>query len=182
LSSLPDSAGDPLYDLQWHLGAANIPAAWQWLEDHGLPPGGNRDIIVAVIDTGVDFNHPDLAANMWTNSREIAGNGLDDDGNGFADDIHGVNVVSNIHSGDPMDDHGHGTHVAGIIAAQAGNSRGGVGVAYNVQIMAIKAAQYSGCSRPRISPKGSIMLWLRGPMSSTCPSGATHAHKSKKTL
>jgi hypothetical protein len=58
LSSLPDSSGDPLFDLQWHLGAANIPAAWQWLEDHGLSAGGSRDIVVAVIDTGVDYNHP----------------------------------------------------------------------------------------------------------------------------
>ncbi|HRJ41138.1 MAG TPA: S8 family serine peptidase [Caldilineaceae bacterium] len=135
---------DPLYSQQWHLAAANIPAAWDYLTSQALPPGGNRNIVVAVIDTGVDYTHPDLAVNLWTNSREIAGNGIDDDGNGFADDIHGVTVVSNQPSGDPMDDHGHGTHVAGIIAAQAGNNRGGVGVAYNTQIMAIKAAQYSG--------------------------------------
>lgn len=146
ISNLPGPSGDPLYDLQWHLEAANVPAAWQWLESQGLQPGGNRDIIVAVIDTGVDYNHPDLAANMWVNSLEIAGNGVDDDGDGFIDDVHGVSVVSNSfsHSGNPMDDHGHGTHVAGIIAASAENNLGGVGVAYNVQIMAIKAAQYSG--------------------------------------
>jgi len=135
---------DPLYSQQWHLAAANIPAAWDYLTSQSLPPGGDRGIVVAVIDTGVDYTHPDLAANLWTNSLEIAANGIDDDGNGFVDDIHGVTVVSNQHSGDPMDDHGHGTHVAGIIAAQAGNSSGGVGVAYNTQILAIKAAQYSG--------------------------------------
>jgi PKD repeat protein len=136
---------DPLYAQQWHLGAANVPQAWDYLESQGLPPGGSRDIIVAVIDTGVDYTHPDLAANMWVNPAEFGGTpGVDDDGNGFVDDIYGANVVSNQHSGDPMDDHGHGTHVAGIIAAQAGNGIGGVGVAYNVQIMAIKAAQYSG--------------------------------------
>jgi subtilisin family serine protease len=133
---------DPLYAQQWHLSATNVPQAWQWLADHGLPPGGNRDIVVAVIDTGVDLNHPDLTANLWTNSREIPGNGVDDDGNGYVDDVHGVDVIVN--SGNPMDDHGHGTHVAGIIAAQANNGIGGVGVAYNVQLMAIKAAQYSG--------------------------------------
>ncbi len=98
--------------------------------------------MVAVIDTGVDLNHPDLAANLWTNSREVPGNGVDDDGNGYVDDVHGVDVIVN--SGNPSDDHGHGTHVAGIIAAQANNGIGGVGVAYNVQIMPIKAAQYSG--------------------------------------
>ncbi len=144
MTALPDATTDPLYAQQWHLTAIRAPQAWAYLQSQGLPPGGSRDIVVAVIDTGVDYNHPDLAANMWTNGREIAGNGVDDDGNGFVDDVHGVNVVSNQHSGDPMDDHGHGTHVAGIIAAQANNGIGGVGVAYNVQIMAIKAAQYSG--------------------------------------
>ncbi len=133
---------DPLYPQQWHLSAARIPDAWAYLESQGLPAGGNRDIVVAVIDTGVDLNHPDLAANLWTNSREVPGNGVDDDGNGFVDDVHGADVIVN--SGNPMDDHGHGTHVAGIVAAQANNSIGGVGVAYNVQLMAIKAAQYSG--------------------------------------
>jgi hypothetical protein len=142
IASTPAQITDPLYGQQWHLTAAHVPQAWQWLADHGLPPGGSRDIVVAVIDTGVDLNHPDLAANLWTNSREIPGNGVDDDGDGYVDDVHGVDVITN--SGNPMDDHGHGTHVAGIIAAQANNGIGGVGVAYNVQIMPIKAAQYSG--------------------------------------
>ncbi|MGI6740844.1 MAG: S8 family serine peptidase [Brevefilum sp.] len=142
---LPGSGTDPLYDQQWHLDAANIPQAWAHLESQGLPPGGNRDIVVAVIDTGVDYTHPDLAANMWVNPAEFYGTpGVDDDGNGYVDDIHGARVIRGSRSGDPQDDHGHGTHVAGIIAAQADNGIGGVGVAYNVQIMAIKAAQYSG--------------------------------------
>ena len=68
--------------------------------------------------------------------------GVDDDGNGYVDDIYGADTVQP--DGDPIDDHGHGTHVAGIIAAQAGNNEGGVGVAYNTRIMALKAAQYSG--------------------------------------
>lgn len=143
---IPNGDADPLFASQWHLPAAKVPEAWAYLDSQGLPPGGNRDIVVAVIDSGVDYNHPDLAANIWTNSREIPGNGIDDDSNGFVDDVHGCTVVGNSssHSGNPMDDHGHGTHVAGIIGAQAGNSNGVVGVAYNCQIMAIKAAQYSG--------------------------------------
>lgn len=145
IQSIPGPGSDPLFEQQWHLDAANVTAAWQWLEDNGYEPGGNRDIIVAVIDTGVDYTHPDLAGNMWINAAEYYGTpGVDDDGNGYIDDIHGVTTVSGQRSGDPMDDHGHGTHVAGIIAAQANNGLGGVGVAYNVQIMAIKAAQYSG--------------------------------------
>ena len=139
----PAAFTDPLYPQQWHLAATNVPQAWQWLSDHSLPPGGDRDIVVAVIDTGVDYTHPDLAANMWVNPAELAGApGVDDDGNGIVDDLHGADMITN--SGNPQDDHGHCTHVAGIIAAQADNGIGGVGVAYNVQIMAIKAAQYSG--------------------------------------
>ena len=133
---------DPLYTQQWHLNAARVQEAWDYLESQGKPAGGSRDVVVAVIDTGVDFTHLDLAANMWVNSREIPGNGIDDDGNGYVDDVHGIDCITS--SGNPQDDHGHGTHVAGIVAAQAGNGLGGVGVAFNVQIMAIKAAQYSG--------------------------------------
>jgi PKD repeat protein/subtilisin family serine protease len=143
LLTLPGSSTDPLYDQQWHLSATNVPQAWQWLEDNGYAPGGSRDVVVAVIDTGVDYTHPDLAANMWVNAAEFNGSpGVDDDGNGYVDDICGADTV--YPDGDPQDDHGHGTHVAGIIAAQANNGIGGVGVAYNVQLMAIKAAQYSG--------------------------------------
>lgn len=140
---LPGSTTDPLYDQQWHLAFTHVPEAWAYLEGQGLPPGGSRDIVVAVIDTGVDYTHPDLAANIWVNPAEFNGfPGVDDDGNGYIDDINGVNTT---HPGwNPKDDHGHGTHVAGIIAAQADNQIGGVGIAYNTQIMVLKAAQYSG--------------------------------------
>lgn len=97
---------------------------------------GTRRTIVAVIDTGVDYTHPDLKANIWRNVREIAGNGLDDDGNGFKDDIFGYDFANN--DADPKDENGHGTHVAGIIGAVGDNSIGGSGVNWNTQIMSLK--------------------------------------------
>lgn len=144
-SHVPQSPAftDPLYDQQWHLPAVHAPEAWAYLQSQGLPPGGSPDVVVAVIDTGVDYTHPDLAANMWVNAPEFGGvTGVDDDGNGYIDDTYGADTVTP--DGNPQDDHGHGTHVAGIIAAQADNGIGGVGVAYTSRIMALKAAQYSG--------------------------------------
>lgn len=130
---------------QWYLTACSIQRAWRFLKANDISAGGLPSVTVAVIDTGVDYNHPDLKANMWVNDGEIAANGIDDDGDGYVDDIHGCSTVSDdrFHSGDPMDDHGHGTHVAGIIAA-ANNRVGIVGVAYNAKIMAIKAGQATG--------------------------------------
>lgn len=143
---LPDGTTDPDYPRQWHLTAAKIPNTWNHLNINGEYPGGRSDVVVAVIDTGVDFTHPELAASAWVNGREIPGNGIDDDGNGFKDDIHGCTVVGSTasHGGDTSDPHGHGSHVAGIIAAQGYNGVGGCGVAFNVRIMAVRAAQYSG--------------------------------------
>jgi autotransporter-associated beta strand protein len=145
-ADLPSALTDPGYAFQWYLGGINISPAWQFLQSRGLNPGGSHDVIVAVIDTGVDYTHQDLVGNMWTNAGEIAGNGIDDDHDGFVDDVHGVSVVGapSIHSGNPADSNGHGTHVAGIAAASAYNHLGGVGVAFNCQIMAIAAGQYSG--------------------------------------
>ncbi len=94
------------------------------------------NVIVAVIDTGVRYTHQDLEANMWTNPLEIPSNGIDDDGNGIIDDIRGFNAITM--TGDPMDDHGHGTHVAGTIGAVGNNGIGVVGVAWNAKIMACK--------------------------------------------
>lgn len=93
-------------------------------------------IVVAVIDTGVRYTHEDLAPNMWRNPNEIPNNGIDDDGNTFIDDVHGMDSIKN--SGFPLDDNGHGTHVAGTIGAIGNNGRGGVGVAWQIQIMACK--------------------------------------------
>jgi subtilisin family serine protease/subtilisin-like proprotein convertase family protein len=103
---------------------------------------GTRDIVVGVIDTGVDYNHPDLVANMWTNPGEIAGDGIDNDGNGYIDDIHGINAITD--SGDPMDDNGHGSHVSGTIGATGNNALGVVGVNHQTSIVGCKFLDASG--------------------------------------
>ncbi len=146
ITGLPDGTTDPLIPGQWFLTGANVQQGWWYLKNQGRQPGGTNDVITAVIDTGVDYTHQDLAGNMWVNSGEIPGNGIDDDADGFVDDIYGVSVVSApiSHSGNPMDFAGHGTHVAGIIAASAFNNVGGAGVAFNTRIMAVAAGQYSG--------------------------------------
>lgn len=98
--------------------------------------------LVAIIDAGTDYNHPDLAANIWTNPGEIPGNGIDDDGNGYVDDVHGYDFVNR--DGDPMDDNGHGTHVAGTIGAIGDNGVGVAGVCWNVKIMPLKFLDSGG--------------------------------------
>ena len=108
------------------------------------------DVVVAILDSGIRYTHEDLAANMWVNSGEVAGNGLDDDGNGFIDDVHGINTVgangdrTPETEGDPMDDLGHGTHVAGIVGAVGNNGVGVTGVAWNVKLMALKFLDSEG--------------------------------------
>ncbi len=94
---------------------------------------GDSNIVIGVIDTGVDYNHEDLQGNIWTNPGEIAGNGIDDDGNGVIDDIHGYSAVND--NGDPMDQNGHGTHVSGTIGAQGNDGVGVVGVNWDVTIV-----------------------------------------------
>ncbi|QEG21033.1 S8 family serine peptidase [Mariniblastus fucicola] len=122
------SSNSDLSNQQWALDKINAPEAW----DAGFDDTG---IVVAVIDTGVDYQHSDLQHNMWRNPGEIAGNGIDDDGNGFTDDIFGVDFANG--DSDPHDDANHGTHVAGIIAADRSNNVGIVGVS-QANIMAVK--------------------------------------------
>jgi len=137
---------DPDFNLLWGLHNtgqtggtpdADIDAPEAW--DNGV---GSREVIVAVIDTGVQADHPDLAANMWVNSGETPDNGIDDDGNGYVDDVYGYDFYND--DGDPDDDHGHGTHCSGTIGAVGNDGVGIAGVNWNVRIMAIKFLSAGG--------------------------------------
>ncbi len=138
---------DPFFNNQWNLNNfgqsiaelggrrgtfdsdINGPEAWDITT-------GNDAIVVGVIDTGIDYTHPDLIANLWVNPGEIPNNGIDDDNNGYIDDIHGINAITG--SGDPFDDSGHGTHVSGILGAEGNNARGIAGINWNTTIIACK--------------------------------------------
>ncbi len=121
---------DPLYTVQWGLPKIGMEETWNLAT-------GSADVVVAVLDTGIDLNHPDLAGNLWTNPGEIPGNAIDDDGNGYVDDVHGWNSYAN--SSDVQDTAGHGTHVSGIIGAVGNNGVGVSGVNWTVSILAVKA-------------------------------------------
>jgi subtilisin family serine protease len=144
--SIAKTPNDPRFSELWALhnigqtgGAVDsdidAPEAWDFTT-------GSSNVIVAVIDSGVDYKHEDLKDNMWENQNETPGNGLDDDGNGYIDDIYGIDAITN--TGDPMDYHGHGTLVAGTIAAVGDNGKGVVGVCWKAKIMALKFSGKDG--------------------------------------
>jgi serine protease len=137
-TALPD---DPSFSALYNLhntgqtgGTADAdidaPEAWELST-------GSHDVVVGVLDTGIDSLHPDLAANLWRNPGEIPDNNVDDDGNGVIDDFHGLHVIDM--AGEPFDDDGHGTHCAGVIGAAGDNGVGVAGVNWNVSIMALKS-------------------------------------------
>jgi subtilisin family serine protease len=128
---------DPLYSQQTNITQTNIDDVWNEYTT------GDGSQIVAILDTGVDYTHPDLAANIWINEAELNGvEGFDDDGNGYVDDIRGWDFHHNTNT--PLDDNMHGTHVAGIVGAVGGNGIGVAGAAWNVKLMPIKVFQASG--------------------------------------
>ncbi|MBI3924945.1 MAG: S8 family serine peptidase [Armatimonadetes bacterium] len=126
---------DDLDPSLWGLEKIEAPEAWT------QTIGSRTGPVIAIIDSGIDYDHPDLARNVWTNPREQA-NGKDDDGNGVADDLHGYNTIRD--SGDPMDDNDHGSHVAGTIAAVGNNGRGVVGVNWESRLMGLKFLAANG--------------------------------------
>ena len=135
------AATDEEINAETHFPCMDVTGVWKDCFDPAKKEAPGKGTVVAVIDTGVDYTHKDLADNIWVNEGEIPGNGIDDDGNGYVDDVHGVDFVEG--DSDPMDEHGHGTHVAGIIAMTPGNG-GGVGVAYGAKIMCVRAGQANG--------------------------------------
>lgn len=137
--SVPSAEDNKGMDKQWYLKDQKLESVWS---NEGYGNTAGEGVVVAVIDTGVDYNHEDLQDNIWTNSAEVSGQkGTDDDNNGYVDDVHGINLIDPNET--PMDDHGHGTHVAGIIAME-NNNVGGVGIAYKSKIMPIKAGGADG--------------------------------------
>ncbi|RJP23126.1 MAG: hypothetical protein C4520_06850 [Candidatus Abyssobacteria bacterium SURF_5] len=129
---IPD---DPDFYRLWGLRRIEAPEAWYFVT-------GKTDLVVGVIDTGIDYNHEDLVRNMWMNPGEMPGNGIDDDGNGYIDDLYGIDACND--DTDPYDDHGHGTHCAGTIAAVGDNGIGPVGVCWNIKLMALKMLASNG--------------------------------------
>ncbi|MBX9581341.1 MAG: S8 family serine peptidase [Gemmataceae bacterium] len=163
---------DPQYGSQWALNNtgqtggradADIDAAEAW--DITTGSGGT---VVAVFDTGVDYTHPDLAGNIWHNPGEVAGNGVDDDRNGYVDDAVGYDFANR--DADPMDYHGHGTHVAGTIGARGSNGLGGTGVNWNVRLMPVQVLGSDGSL-------GTIDAVVRG-LSYAVANGATVSNHS----
>ena len=126
---------DPLYGTLWGLEKIKAPGAWD-------ATTGSSDVTVAVADTGVAYDHPDLANRMWTNSGETPGNDTDDDGNGYVDDVRGWDAIDG--DNDPRDLEDHGTHVAGTIGAQGNNATGITGVAQDSRIMPIRVLRPGG--------------------------------------
>ncbi len=137
-----DLPNDPYFSLQWSLynpgyNRADIKAVEAWRLHTG-----NKKVIIAILDTGINYKHPDLARNIWTNPDEVPGNDKDDDNNGFIDDVHGWDFAYD--TKDPADRNFHGTHVAGIIGAVTNNKTGIAGIMHHVSLMAVKGIKDQG--------------------------------------
>ncbi|MEK7139251.1 MAG: S8 family serine peptidase, partial [Patescibacteria group bacterium] len=135
---------DPDYFLQWYIEKLGLPQAWDYTT-------GSREVTVAILDTGVAISHPDLSGNIWVNTDEIGGDGLDNDRNGYVDDINGYDFYDN--DADPTPDLSgqynveavtHGTVIAGIVGGVGNNLRGITGIAWNVRLMPLRVLDSNG--------------------------------------
>lgn len=142
LVAAAQTPNDRRYNEQWHLEQIDAPLAWD-------TETGSADVVVAVLDTGVDLDHPDLIDNIWENPGEVADNGRDDDGNGFVDDVHGWDFIDDdaLPTPDPTGSSAavaHGTLISGLIAAEGNNREGVAGVAWRASIMAVRMLNAEG--------------------------------------
>lgn len=146
LSTPSVTPNDPNFNQQWGMRNTGqiqgVPGADIHAQEAWSRGTGDARVTVAIIDTGIDYYHPDLEMNVWTNPGETPGDGIDDDGNGYIDDVHGYDFVSD--DSDPMDDQVHGTHVAGIVGAAGNNGIGVSGVCWRVSLMGLKAFDEQG--------------------------------------
>ncbi|MFZ5985815.1 MAG: S8 family serine peptidase [Bacillota bacterium] len=177
VSEIPD---DPDFPYLWgfnNLGQTegtpdadiDAPEAWDIAK-------GSRNVVVAVLDSGIDYNHPDLIENMWRNPGETPDNGIDDDQNGYIDDVYGWDFVND--DNDPQDDneYGHGTHVAGTIGAVGNNGQGIAGVSWNVSLAALKCFdKYGGAQKSDIIEALNYAVRMRMPITSNSWSAAFYS-------
>lgn len=134
---IPD---DTYWSSQWGPLKIDAPGAWEYNT-------GSAEVIIAIVDSGIDTDHPDLAEQLWVNPGETPGDGIDNDGNGFIDDIHGWRFLSTGQSNDVEDDLGHGTHVAGIAGARGNNGAGIAGMCWGCRLMILKMLDYRNSGR-----------------------------------
>ncbi len=160
---------DPSYSSQWGLTNINAPAAWNYFSS-----GSN--VVVAIVDDAIERTHPDLSPNLWVNNGEIAGNNIDDDNNGYIDDVNGYDVASNDNNPNPPStSYDHGTHVAGIVSARSNNGVGVASIGFSCKLMCVKSTTtvgqvtngYDGIVYAAVSGADVINMSWGGPSSST---------------
>ncbi len=144
---------DPLFASQWGLTIINAEDAWD-------VNTGNSTVVIAMLDSGIQLDHPDLADKMWVNPGEIPSNGIDDDNNGYIDDVQGWNFVSD--NNDPGDDNGHGTQVAGAAAAATDNATGIAGTCWGCRLMPVKVMSAGGVANYSDIAAGTLYAAVKG--------------------
>ncbi|GIV26849.1 MAG: hypothetical protein KatS3mg027_0663 [Bacteroidia bacterium] len=177
LTQLFITPNDPSYSSQWFLTKINAPNAWNIFN-------GNSNITIAIVDNAVQITHTDLSANIWVNPGEIAGNGLDDDNNGFVDDINGWDVADDDNNPNPPNtSFNHGTHCAGDAAARTNNGTGVAAIGWNLKIIAVKATRNSGSSTSIEAGYDGIIYAVRaGAKVISCSWGGTGSATSEQTV